>query len=132
MNFTVQPMDRDGALEISRWTYDTPYDLYNMDNSNEGISELLNGTYFKILDERDLIGYCCFGDSAKVPIGTQYGAYPENGTIDFGLGMRPDLTGHGRGRTFVNTILEFAQSEFQAKLFRLTVAEFNDRVITVY
>ncbi len=77
MKFTVQPMNRDEALEISRWTYDVPYDFYNMDNSNEGINELLNGTYFRILDERNLIGYCCVGNSAKVPIGSQYGAVQE-------------------------------------------------------
>lgn len=132
MNFTIQPMDRDGALAISFWTYEAPFDFYNMDARNEGINELLDGAYFKILDEHELIGFCCFGNSAKVPVGSQYGAYPDNGTVDIGLGMRPDLTGNGKGYTFFNSILEFAQDELKANLFRLTVARFNERAIALY
>lgn len=52
--------------------------------------------------------------------------------MDIGLGMRPDLTGQGTGYTFVSSILKFAQSQFKAKLFRLTVAQFNKRAIAVY
>lgn len=46
--------------------------------------------------------------------------------------MRPDLTGHGRGYAFVSSILEFAQSEFNATPSRLTVAQFNKRAIALY
>lgn len=131
MNITVEPMDGDGALQISSWKYDEPYDFYNMD-VDDAIGELLNGTYFKVLEKGVLIGYGCFGNSAIVPTGLQHGAYPDNGTLDVGLGMRPDLTGQGRGYAFVSSILEFAQSEFEAKLFRLTVAQFNGRAIALY
>lgn len=60
MNLTVQPMGRDDGLEILSWKYDEPYDFYNMDD--DGIGELLNGTYFKVLENGVLIGYCCFGN----------------------------------------------------------------------
>lgn len=133
MNFNIEPMDRNFAIEVTNWTYKPPYDFYNMDNGKEAIDELLNGTYFKILNENEvLVGFCCFGNSAKVPIGIQYGAYPENGTIDVGLGMRPELTGHGSGYTFVSSILEFAKAQFATQSFRLTVAKFNERAIEVY
>jgi GNAT superfamily N-acetyltransferase len=84
------------------------------------------------LENEILIGYCCFGKSAIVPIGLQLGAYPENGALDFGLGMRPDLTGRGRGYAFVNSILDFALFKFNSNLFRLTVAQFNKRAVTLY
>ena len=62
----------------------------------------------------------------------QFGAYPENGTVDVGLGMRPDLTGHGRGYAFVSSILKFSLSEYNSNQFRLTVAQFNKRAISLY
>lgn len=130
MNLTVQPIGRDDALEILSWKYDEPYDFYNMDD--DGIGELLNGTYFTVFENGVLIGYCCFGNSAIVPTGIKHGAYPDNGALDIGLGMRPDMTGHGRGYAFVRSILEFAQSEFNATPSRLTVAQFNKRAIALY
>ena len=131
MKVTIETMDQPAASEMSSWKYDEPYDFYNMDD-NEGTEEFLNGNYFKVLENGVLIGYCCFGNSAIVPIGSQYGAYPKNGSVDVGLGMKPELTGRGRGYAFVSSILEFAQSEFDARLFRLTVAHFNERAIALY
>ncbi len=131
MDVTVEPMDRAVALQISSWKYNEPFDFYNMDD-DAGMNELLDGTYFKVLEKEMLSGYCCFGKSAIVPIGLQFGAYPENGSVDVGLGMRPDLTGHGSGYAFVSAVLEFARSEYNSDQFRLTVAQFNARAIAVY
>lgn len=130
MNFTIEPMDRGGALEIAGWRYDPPYDFYNSDDSSVG--ELLDGTYFKILESGLLIGYCCFGRSAIVPAGLPLGAYPETAALDVGLGMTPKLTGNGKGQDFVGAILAFARTAFRATSFRLTVASFNKRAIAVY
>lgn len=49
---------------------------------------------------------------------------------DIGLGMRPDLTGKGRGRLFVTYIMEGAME--RGKPLRSTVAAFNERVIHLY
>ena len=49
-----------------------------------------------------------------------------------GLGLRPDLTGHGLGTSFVEQGLEFGKARFAPKRFRLDVAEFNDRAVKVY
>ncbi|WP_020375543.1 GNAT family N-acetyltransferase [Sulfobacillus thermosulfidooxidans] len=127
----VEPINRLVASKISSWKYSEPYDFYNM-NDDAGMDELLNGTYFKVHEDEMLVGYCCFGKSAIVPIGLQFGAYPENGTVDVGLGMRPDLTGQGRGYVFVSSILEFAMAEYNSNHFRLTVAQFNKRAIALY
>jgi len=46
--------------------------------------------------------------------------------------MRPDLTGQGRGLTFVSAVLDFARRTFTPTAFRVTVAEFNKRALRVW
>ena len=48
------------------------------------------------------------------------GLYQEN-YLDIGLGMKPDLTGQGKGPSFFQTGLAFAKTNFQSKKIRLTV-----------
>jgi len=51
---------------------------------------------------------------------------------EIGLGLRPDLTGHGLGESFVRTGLRFASAALGAQSYTLAVAAFNRRAITVY
>jgi ribosomal-protein-alanine N-acetyltransferase len=51
---------------------------------------------------------------------------------EIGLGLRPDLTGHGLGESFVRTCLRFASAALTAQSYTLVVAAFNRRAITVY
>ena len=51
---------------------------------------------------------------------------------EIGLGLRPDLTGHGVGESFVRTCLRFASAALGAQSYTLAVAAFNRRAITVY
>ncbi|WP_179068851.1 GNAT family N-acetyltransferase [Nostoc sp. C052] len=44
----------------------------------------------------------------------------------------PDLTGQGKGAEYANAMLEFADSLFQPKAFRVTIAAFNKRAIRVW
>jgi [ribosomal protein S18]-alanine N-acetyltransferase len=46
--------------------------------------------------------------------------------------MRPDLTGRGLGEEFVHAGLRFARETYSPPAFRLTVASFNRRAISVY
>jgi RimJ/RimL family protein N-acetyltransferase len=78
------------------------------------------------------VGFFGFGSSACV---TGYGEphlYSENNTITIGLGLRPDLTGQGKGLAFVSAGLDFARREFAPDYFRLFVLTFNERAIRVY
>ena len=52
--------------------------------------------------------------------------------VTIGLGLRPDMTGHGQGLAFVNAGLNFARKEFVPKRFRLYVFDWNQRAIRVY
>ena len=55
-----------------------------------------------------------------------------NGTVDIGLGMRPNITGNGFGLQFVNAGLAFSKEKYGCKYITLSVATFNERAIKVY
>jgi len=132
MPFTFQPMDEASARAILAWRYDAPYTLYNADPGNieEDVQVFLNpqNAYYSITHEHgDLVAYCCFGAEARVP-GGDYGA----DALDVGMGVRPDLTGQGRGLTYITAVLGFARRTFAPRGFRVTVAEFNERALRVW
>jgi hypothetical protein len=47
--------------------------------------------------------------------------------LDIGMGMRPDLTGCGRGAVYINAIVHFARRTFTPRAYRVTIAAFNTR-----
>ncbi|KAB2441932.1 GNAT family N-acetyltransferase [Bacillus luti] len=121
------------AMEIMMWTYEEPYNLYSFSGGAEVIEELLDGTYYGCCDDKgELIGYFCFGENAQVPGGRDAHLYGGEDVIDIGLGMKPDLTGKGMGKTFFQAGIAFAVKKFKPKTFRLSVATFNTRAITLY
>ncbi len=134
MKYIMKPMTRQEAESISAWQYPKPYDLYNMDGSEEGIQELLEEQYYTVWNEEEqLIGFFCLGSAAQVPIGRTLGVYPhEEGIIDVGLGMKPEMTGKGAGAEFFSSILDYVKQQYEVQQFRLTVASFNERARKVY
>lgn len=58
--------------------------------------------------------------------------YGGEDVIDIGLGMRPVLTGKRMGQEFFQAGIAFAVKEFNPQTFRLSVATFNIRAITLY
>ena len=97
-------------------------------HSPKVIPLLLNSIkrYFSVRDETgQLIGYCCFGDEAKVAGGEYSEGEPE--IVDVGIGMNPGLVGRGFGRAFVAAILGFATNQYHPERFRVSIAEFNKR-----
>lgn len=127
----VKEMNQKFAEEIINWTYEPPYDFYNNELSEESLQELLNNEYRAVVDsENNLVGFYCVGNSAQVPMGRQFGAYSKQ-YPDIGLGMKPNLTGKGKGSQFFSFILDEIQKEHSLPI-RLTVAKFNERAIRLY
>ena len=130
MSIIIQ-MTKEFALDISNWTYETPYSRYSFQSNSETIYELLNGDYYAFVNaQNELLGYFCFGKSAQIPI-DKSDAYTED-ALDIGLGMKPPLCGKGLGSSFLNAGIDFAQNKFQPNKYRLTVASFNKRAIRLY
>jgi [ribosomal protein S18]-alanine N-acetyltransferase len=133
MDLIIKPMNYEEATHISQWKYEEPYSMYSMDGSEDCINELLNGFYYSALNkDGQIVGYFCFGESAQVPAGNQFGAYDDKNVTDIGLGMSPELCGQGTGSKFLSEGMRFAKEHLNANRFRLTVAAFNKRAANVY
>jgi RimJ/RimL family protein N-acetyltransferase len=52
--------------------------------------------------------------------------------LDVGVGMRPDLTGQGRGVGFVGAVLNYGAIIYRPKTFRATIAGFNQRSLRTF
>lgn len=130
--YKFHPMTSDKAKMISTWQYEEPFSIYNMEDSEECISELLNGEYYYAMNEQNLlVGYICIGDAARVPGGYPAGIY-EDEFLDIGLGLKPEYTGRGKGLDFLAAALNFLNKRFNTNKYQLVVAEFNVRAINVY
>jgi RimJ/RimL family protein N-acetyltransferase len=118
--FTFRELTRSDAEEISRWKYPQPYSLY--DGTGDA-NRLLKYKYFAGLDEEGgLVGFCCFGEDARVP-----GLEEEEGVLDVGAGLRPDLTGIGLGGPFLREACRLGDELYRPSSVRVVVAAFNRR-----
>lgn len=131
MNWTFAPIDRAAAIQVAGWRYDPPYEVYNIDGSQqEIIADLTDPQYaYHVLFEPDgsIAAFCCFGIDARVP-GGDYAL----DALDLGMGVRPDLTGRGLGEQFARAVLDFAQRTYAPRAFRVTIAVFNLRAQHVW
>lgn len=124
----IRTMTEAFIRQIMTWQYPEPYGIYNMCDEEDIIEEMMDGSYYAVVDENDLVGFLCYGKNAQVPHEPGY----EAGYLDIGLGMKPDYCGQGRGLDFVLDAIDFGKKHFDLKKIRLTVASFNKRAIKVY
>ena len=120
------------ANAIAAWQYEAPYTLYNhpAETRLQVVNEMLNveNQYFAIVKvPSELIGFCCFGQTAQV----SGGGYREEG-LDIGMGLCPDDTGQGKGRGVAQAVLDFADRLYGRGLRRVSIAEFNLRARHVW
>jgi [ribosomal protein S18]-alanine N-acetyltransferase len=123
--FRFRPLTQADAEAIAGWHYPEPFSFYDWTADPDDLAELLDpserGDAYAAVDDPDgeLIGYFSF--KGKTP-----------GTMDIGLGLRPDHTGRGLGTAFVEAGLDYARSHYRPEWFSLAVAAFNRRAISVY
>ena len=100
---------------MAGWRYPPPYDFYDSD-----ADPVLNPErFFGARDEAaELIGFYYFE--------------PKPPDLDYGLGLRPDLTGQGLGLEFFRAGLSFAHERYRPRHVFLHVAAFNERAKRVY
>lgn len=113
----VLPLTLADSRQIASWRYPGRYATYD-------VSEIVTAErgFWAVHDEGQLVGYCCFGDEARVP-----GVVEEPGVLDVGYGMKPDLMGRGLGRGFIRSILEFGAGEYDPRRSRLLILAWNAR-----
>jgi [ribosomal protein S18]-alanine N-acetyltransferase len=120
----VAPLTRAHAEDVATWSYEPPYDVYDMTGAEP--DELLDpaARFHAVLAGETLIGFRSFGPDGQVP-GWDY----DDSALDTGGGLRPSLTGQGLGRTVIAAGLAFGRSHFAPAAFRVTVASFNHRAL---
>jgi len=123
MEWRLAPMGQAEARAISDWRYPSPYSFYDWRADEEDAALLLDegrrkGRFFSAFEENELVGF--FELQAK------------DEELVIGLGLRPDLTGGGLGREFLEAGLAYARENFHPTRFRLSVPAFNERAIKVY
>jgi ribosomal-protein-alanine N-acetyltransferase len=113
------------AHAIAGWRYRGEYSFYDADADPDDLAELLDpaewGQRYFAADE--LAGHTLAGFLMVKLTGP---------VAEIGLGLRPDLTGHGLGESFLRACLRFASAALGARSYTLAVAAFNRRAITVY
>ena len=129
MHFCFEPMNAANAEKLTRWHYEPPYQMYNSTSDETLIGSFVDpqNAYYSIQYNGELIAFCCFGKEAQVPGGDYL-----KDALDIGLGVRPDLTGQGKGQVYIADVLNFARSTFNSTLFRVTVAAFNERALRAW
>ena len=131
--FTVTEMTEDYAIDISRWQYPAPYEVYSMKGDEEEVDQLMNGLHMAVCDETgDVVGFVAFGWAAQVRGETSRHIYEDESYSDIGLGLRPSLCGKGLGLSLVKCAVSFIRELFPEDGVRLTVREENRRAVTVY
>lgn len=121
--YKFQPMTLTDAKEILTWQYDSPYDFYNIVNTDENPAEILNATirtnHFYSVYQQELIGLVEL--------------HHNKNTCTLGLGLKPEYTGKRYGENFVREAIAFIQTTYpETTIIDLAVATFNERAIKVY
>ena len=125
MDYIFQAMTQAQAEDIAAsWRYQKEYAFYDMDADPEDLEEFLDpqkreGVYFVVLSQNEIIGFYSF-------------QRPDKDTVDIGLGMKPELTGKGKGAAFLAAGLQFVDTKYRPKNITLSVAAFNKRAINLY
>jgi ribosomal-protein-alanine N-acetyltransferase len=115
MELRIEPASAETLEVLSTWRYPPPYDFYDGDLEPVKNPE----RFFEASDEAgDLVGFYYFE--------------PKPPDLDYGLGLRPDLTGRGLGLELFLAGLEFARDRYRPERVFLHVAEFNQRARRVY
>jgi RimJ/RimL family protein N-acetyltransferase len=108
----------DEASRPLGWRYDGVYATYDVESPLG-----LDRGFFAVEDDAgELVGFGCTGAEARVP-----GVEPEEGTVDVGYGLRPDLTGGGRGFAFVGAVLAHVTERHPEARLRMSILGWNGR-----
>ncbi|HJW63708.1 MAG TPA: GNAT family N-acetyltransferase, partial [Actinomycetes bacterium] len=115
--YRVDALSIEDGMDMAMWRYPGPwavYDSLEAPRPDEG--------YWAVRDaEGELVGFCCFGEAARVP-----GLPEEPGRLDVALGLRPDLVGRGLGPRFVRTVVEHAETVAEGRRLRCVVPTWNE------
>jgi RimJ/RimL family protein N-acetyltransferase len=117
----VRPLQREDTEAIASWRYQGPWSAYDSRQGDEPVST--GAGYSAVVDGAgSLVGFVCTGQEARVP-----GLADEDGVVDIGVGMRPDLVGQGLGSAFGAVVLDYVRGLHGDRPLRAVVQSWNER-----
>ena len=118
---------KNARIIADEWHYEGQYAFYDMKNDREDYDEIISpqlrkNNYFQVLDTNEnLVAFFCLDPDKE-----------KREQVEVGLGLAPNLTGHGLGSEFIAVIENFVKDNYDYKVIALSVADFNLRAIKVY
>jgi [ribosomal protein S18]-alanine N-acetyltransferase len=118
---TVRALEQTDAEAVASWRYPGPWSVYDPRAGDDPLTAAAG--YAAVVDgDGALVGFMCVGQEARVP-----GLAGADGVVDIGVGMRPDLVGHGLGPEFGAAVLEHVRGRFGDRPLRAAVQSWNER-----
>jgi [ribosomal protein S18]-alanine N-acetyltransferase len=111
------------AHEVEGWRYEPPYDFYDSASDPADAAEMRDPgkrEHFRAV----------LGEDGALEAFWHFARRDD--VVEIGLGLRPDLTGHGRGERYVEAELDYARERWSPQTFRLYVTAWNVRAIRLY
>lgn len=127
VTFHVVPMEPSHAENICEWNYKPPYNIYGWMPWEQmqalgiefGDPVLRSQQYVSVVNDPGSL--CGFAQ-----------LFPMEGVVRLGIGMRPDLCGHGLGHLFMEVIVQAALKRYPEREIDLEVLTWNQRAIRTY
>ncbi len=127
---SLRAMTESYAKEICCWKYDGEYSVYNFSDW-----ETCKAKGWSIAD-KDKLGreFCALTqeENGRVVLCGFLRLTSEDGTINLGLGLRPDLCGRGLGAELMTIAINEYKRRFAGAGLELDVRTFNERAIKLY
>jgi [ribosomal protein S18]-alanine N-acetyltransferase len=123
-----RPFTETEAARVAGWRHPPPFDVYG--SADAGLFQRRGpdgeGYYPAVDDDGRLVAFAVIGAEARV-----LGQEPADGVVDVGMGVRPDLTGRGRGGALVGQVVALAAEMTGATAALAAVAVFNERSLAL-
>jgi [ribosomal protein S18]-alanine N-acetyltransferase len=124
--YQFRPMRLADARTAGSWRYPPDYAMYDLDPVVLVMTALLRAPL------RWLGFYALSVGLPDDPMISVFSLIQRGQDVELGVGMRPDLMGHGLGLGMMLAGMDYARALLHPTTFSLTVATFNSRAITVY
>ena len=111
------------AHDIAQWHYEGPFSVYDWEGNAhlDNLSDFV-GAHANVEGTERLIGFVVFGPEARIP-----GLLERPNVTDIGIGVHPQLLGHGLGIGLAQAALDYAYSSLGAQYLRAAVQTWNLR-----
>lgn len=126
MNLRAGKLTEVQAKEISNWTYDGDYSIYNLPAWEQMIQEK-----YSLSDDTKRERYIGFVNEHKELVGF-VNLLDQGDSVFFGIGVNPKVCGIGLGKLITKMALIESQNRFPNKPVVLEVRTWNKRAVSCY